>query len=660
MKISKRLYLGFGTTLVMVVLLFLVNVLMLGRERRARAEADAGLQAVSSMEAVRFQMMQNRLFLRNYLLSGDTRELDSLRSGTAHLNELLQQASAQSNSEEAGAALARVAETERQWYTSYATPLVNKGAEVYAGKLTIAELQLFYLQQNNGARLESSTEWLEQAESAIRRHLDQSRKSDEASASLTTLVSVGGMLLAVVLGIGIAYYTAKSIIDPLYRMMKVAREIGDDGNLNQQVEVTRNDEVGQLARSFANMVAYLKEMAGVSEAIAGGDLTVEVRPRSKHDMLGHAFMRMVGGLRGIVSGVRDGATQVAGGSNQVAQASEASAKISAQASTAIDEVTGTMQEMSINVQSMVRSTQVQAANVSETSASIDQMVTSIQRVADTAAVLLDISNRSREEVRSGISSMEKTTDGLRRINEAIQQAATIIASLDARAANIGRIVEVIDDLAEQTNLLALNAAIEAARAGEHGMGFAVVADEVRKLAEKSAQSTKEIAELIQSIQREARSAVDNMGRSTAIVVQGLQFGDELNGALSKISSVVGEVNKFAQEIGAATTEQSRGSSQIAKATTQLNDITHEINSAVEEQAAGAQAVTRAMEKMRELMQQNTAGSAELAASSEQMSKMARSLLKTMDRFLLDAGYTPPPRKALRYELEEAAAAAAHD
>jgi methyl-accepting chemotaxis protein len=658
MKIGKRLYLGFGTTLLMVVLLFLVNVLMLGRERRARAEADAGLQAVSSMEAVRFQMMQNRLFLRNYLLSGDTRELDSLRSGAAHLNELLQQASLQSNSAEAATALAQVGQAEHQWFSNYATPLVNKGSEVYAGKLTIAELQLFYLQQNNGARLESSTEFLEQAESAIRRHLEQSRKSDEASASLTTLVSVGGMLLAVVLGIGIAYYTAKSIIDPLYRLMNVAREIGDDGNLNQQVEVARNDEVGQLARSFNNMVAYLKEMAGVSEAIAGGDLTVEVRPRSRHDMLGDAFARMIEGLRGIVSGVRDGATQVAGGSNQVAQASEASAKISAQASTAIDEVTGTMQEMSINVQSMVRSTQVQASNVSETSASIDQMVTSIQRVANTAAVLLDISNRSREEVRSGISSMDKTTDGLRRINEAIQQSAQIISSLDARAANIGRIVEVIDDLAEQTNLLALNAAIEAARAGEHGMGFAVVADEVRKLAERSAQSTKEIAELIQSIQREARSAVDNMGRSTAIVVQGLQFGDELNGALSKISSVVAEVNKFAQEIGVATTEQSRGSSQIAKATTQLNEITHEINSAVEEQAAGAQAVTRAMEKMRELMQQNTAGSSELAASSEQMSKMARSLLKTMDRFLLDAGYTPAQRrKAPRYELEEAAAAA---
>jgi methyl-accepting chemotaxis protein len=288
--------------------------------------------------------------------------------------------------------------------------------------------------------------------------------------------------------------------------------------------------------------------------------------------------------------------------------------------------------MSVNVQNMVKSTQVQASSVSETSASIDEMVASIQRVADTAKVLLDISNRSREEVHSGISTMEKATEGLNKINTTIGASGEIIGALGQRADDIGKIIEVIDDLAEQTNLLALNAAIEAARAGEHGLGFAVVADEVRKLAEKSAQSTKEISELIQSIQKEARKAVENMDQSTTIVNEGLDLGQELNTALRKISNVVTEVYKFAQEIGAATNEQSHGSTQIARATTRLNEITHEINSAVEEQASGAHAVVKAMERMRELVQQTTSGSTELAASSEQMSKMSRDLLTSMDRF----------------------------
>ena len=321
----------------------------------------------------------------------------------------------------------------------------------------------------------------------------------------------------------------------------------------------------------------------------------------------------------------------------MADASEESAKVSVQASSAIDEVTSTMHEMSINVQNMVKNTQTQASSVSETSASIDQMVASIQRVADTAKVLLDISQRSREEVQGGLTTMEKTTDGLGRINVAIQTSAEIIGALDQRADDIGKIIEVIDDLAEQTNLLALNAAIEAARAGEHGLGFAVVADEVRKLAEKSAQSTKEISDLVGSIQKEARKAVDNMQKSTAIINEGQMMGVDLSTALRKISSVVTEVYKFAQEIGAATNEQSNGSTQIAKATTRLNEITHEINSSVEEQASGAQAVMKAMEKMRQLVQQTTSGSTELAASAEQMSKMSRKLLEAMDTFTLENG-----------------------
>ena len=131
----------------------------------------------------------------------------------------------------------------------------------------------------------------------------------------------------------------------------------------------------------------------------------------------------------------------------------------------------------------------------------------------------------------------------------------------------------------------------------------------------------------------------------------------LNSALRKISNVVTEVYKFAQEIGAATNEQSHGSSQIARATTRLNEITHEINSAVEEQASGAQAVVKAMERMRELTQQSTSGSTELAASAEQMSKMSRGLLESMDRFALrdaDSGHAarreekPAAKSTARY------------
>ena len=427
----------------------------------------------------------------------------------------------------------------------------------------------------------------------------------------------------------------RTISGPLIELIRVAREIGESGNLDQEIQVRQNDELGELARSFDKMVVYLKDMARVSEAIARGDLTVHVEPRSSSDTLGKAFANMLGGLREIVVAVRDAATEVASGSGQVAKTSGESAKASVTASSAINDVTGTIEEMNVNVQHVASNTQVQASSVSETSASIQQMVASISRVTETASALVNISNRSQEEVQSGLVTMEKATDGLTRINNSIDSSAEIIAALGQRVDEIGKIVEVIDDISEQTNLLALNAAIEAARAGEHGQGFAVVADEVRKLAEKSAQSTKEISDLIQSIQKESRRAVDNMQKSTAVVNDGLTMGTELSAALKRISSVVSEVNRFAQEIGGATSEQARGSEQIAAATTRLNEITEEINCAVQEQSTGAKAVARAMESMRDMVQMQSSASAELAASAEQMSKMSHHLIESTERFMLD-------------------------
>jgi len=630
MTIGKRLYLGFGMILGLLTLLFFVNLIAASRQSSA-------MESVRIIEAVRYQIMQNCLNLNNFLLSGDPRDEEKVNKGMVETADTLKRGQSQAGSESLRMALIQVESTESSWGDNFAKPLLAKRHQVDSGDATVSDLQIFYLQKDPAS-------WLTKSSSILDQSSADTTKSAETARTVSTLVTTLGTLLAILFGGLVAFKTAKSISEPLNHLITVAREIGDSGDLDQNIDIHRNDEIGALATTFNNMVAYLKEMAGVSMAVAEGDLSVEVVPRSKRDTLGNAFVRMSHGLQDLVRTTRDSAGQVSAGSNQVAGAADESAKVSVQASSAIEEVTSTMHEMSINVQNVVKNTQVQASSVAETSASIDQMVTSIQRVADTAKVLLDIANRSREEVVTGIQTMEKATDGLNRTNKAIQSSAEIINVLGHRADDIGKIIEVIDDLAEQTNLLALNAAIEAARAGEHGLGFAVVADEVRKLAEKSTQSTKEIAELIQSIQREARQAVENMERSTRIVEEGLSLGNELGTALHKISNVVTEVYKFSQEIGAATNEQSVGSAQIAKATSRLTEITQEINSAVEEQASGAQAVVRAMDKMRELVQQSASSSTELSAAAEQMLKLSRNLLDSMDRFVLERANHPRPQR----------------
>jgi methyl-accepting chemotaxis protein len=493
-------------------------------------------------------------------------------------------------------------------------------------------------------------------------HSNTAYEQAQTIASRATFTVIVVLFLSVALSIVVARYVSSRIVRSL-EALKAATARLSEGDLSLEtsvsepnrsaakllasadsvgIDLTSKDEIGDLARSFSNMVSYLKEMAAISESIAGGDLSHRVEPRSPRDTLGRAFRQMTDGLSVLVREVRDSGAEVASASSQVAAASGASAHISARSSSAIEDVTSTMHEMNVNTQAVVRHTQTQVASVRETSASIGQMIASIERVAGNSKMLMEIATRSRREVEAGLKTMSQANDGLNRINTSIRSSAEIIDVLGDRANEIGKIVEVIDELADQTNLLALNAAIEAARAGEHGLGFAVVADEVRKLAEKSAQATKEIATLIQSIQKQAREGVTNMERSTNIVDDGLRFGSELNSALMKISQVVSEVHKFASEIGAATNEQSQGSTLIVRAASRLNEITGEITSSIEEQATGSQAVVKAMDEMRSLVRDSATSSTGLAASAAQMSHMSENLLKVMDGFKLqnsDEKYT---------------------
>ncbi|HEV2522024.1 MAG TPA: methyl-accepting chemotaxis protein [Candidatus Acidoferrales bacterium] len=635
MTISRKLYFGFGSILGILALLSLVSFIASQIENGARNTGAASLENIQIIEKVRFQVMQNGLDLRNYLLSGDPRMEAAQDSDLRSMQETLRQANQKAKDDQLREVYSTLATNLDRWEEEFAKPLIAKRHQVDAGQTTVSDLQIAYLQRSTNSWVEKSVTSMDEAERGIQKALEKSNSSANLSGLISTIVLTIGTLIGAALGVFIAYRTSISITAPLAQLIDVTRQIVETGDLDQNINVHREDEIGSLANHYRNMVLHLKEMASASSAISAGRLNVTIHPRSENDTMANAFSRMIHGLRDLATKIRDSATGVATGSSQMAAASNESAKVSVEAARAIDEVSSTMHEMSMNVQNVVKSTQMQSSSVAETSASIDQMVASIQRVADTARTLLEICQRSREEVHIGIETMNKTTTGLTRTSAAIRSSAEIIDVLGRRADEIGKIIEVIDDLAEQTNLLALNAAIEAARAGEHGLGFAVVAEEVRKLAEKSTQSTKEISDLIQGIQKEAREAVENMEKSTTMVQQGLELGGDLNVALTKISDVVSEVYKYAQQIGGATNEQSAGSTQIAKATSRLTEITQEINSTIEEQATGVQSVVRAMEKMREVVQQATSSSSQLAAMAKHSSKLSHKLIQVADLFVLE-------------------------
>src|SRR5579863_407184 len=275
MSIKKQLYLSFGFVLLMVVVMFIVNVTAVQREHDAKKAAQQSLDLEGATNAVRSQMMQNRLYLSNYLLSGDTREVDRMNEGLRLLTDKLEQGHTLAVSDQEKTALAKVEQLEQSWGKEFAQPLIEKRKEVDSGNATVAELQIYYLQKDASSWVKNSTDSLEVADVENRKLVDDRRESDESAAKRTIAASGASTLLALSIGIGIAFYTARAITEPLVHLMSVARGIGNTGDLEHNIDVTRADEIGELSRTFSKMVSYLKEMAGVSEAIAGGDLTVE-------------------------------------------------------------------------------------------------------------------------------------------------------------------------------------------------------------------------------------------------------------------------------------------------------------------------------------------------------------------------------------------------
>jgi methyl-accepting chemotaxis protein len=638
LKIGKRLGIGFG-----LVVLLLVGTGYFGY-RGVQKLADTANFMVSgdgeqarNMEAVNAEINAMRRYEKDFLLnSGDVQKRATY---LGDWNRAHAEALKHLDAVVAAAKITGEDVSERK---------VRDGLEAYRGAFESVARRAEAGEFKDAAAANQSLEphkagirELEQTVAGIAdKHAEDVRANIPQLAKIsqdTTNLVAGIVLLAALLSLVIALLITNSIARPVGELASAAARIAT-GDLEIEVRSEGKDEIGELAASFRAMVAYLREMAGTAEQIAQGDLRSDVRARSDKDVLGNAFKRMLANLKSIIANIHSGAEQMATATAQIAATSEQTARNNETAAAAVEETTSTMHEMSANIQNVARSSQSQASSVTETSASVEQMAAAIQRIALTVQQFVVLAQNTRAAVDGGLDSVEKSAAGMDEINNAIARSADTIAALGGRVEDIGRIVDVIDDIAEQTNLLALNAAIEAARAGEQGLGFAVVAEEVRKLAERSGRSTKEIAELIGGIQKEAQAAVKLMEKSTQLVEKGVSLGRDVGASLSLIVSQVGEVDKYSREIGAATQEQSSGSTQIAKATENLREVTHEISSAADEQASAAEQIVKTMEKMRNMVHQNASGTAELASSAEQMRTQADRFLEIVSQFQLgDAG-----------------------
>ena len=294
------------------------------------------------------------------------------------------------------------------------------------------------------------------------------------------------------------------------------------------------------------VIKPLRGIAGFMKSVAEGDLsgTLPVERRDEIGDLADSINGALANMETTLSEILDCSCQVGSSvgamhavADQMAIGAEEVAAQSATVATAGEEMAATSADIAMNC----------------------------QMAAEGARLAIGEADNGVKTVRDSITVME-------RIARQVRVSADTVASLGTRSDQIGQIVGTIEDIADQTNLLALNAAIEAARAGEQGRGFAVVADEVRALAERTTRATREIGEMIKSIQVETRGAVDAMNEGVQEVERGTEQAASSGQAIERILEEINNLSMQINQIATAAEEQTATTSEISSNMLRITEV----------------------------------------------------------------------------------------
>jgi len=268
----------------------------------------------------------------------------------------------------------------------------------------------------------------------------------------------------------------------------------------------------------------------------------------------------------------------------------------------VDTLNAASHELTSNAERAAQASATQTESVSAVAAAMEEMSVSIDQVEEHAREADQISRESGAQSEQGGQVIHQAAESMQSIAGLVHDASSVIGQLENASRDITAVVTVIKEIADQTNLLALNAAIEAARAGEQGRGFAVVADEVRKLAERTANSTQEIASMIGKIQSGAAHAVSSMESGVNRVSAGVDLAHQAGHSITTIRASAARVESAVGDITLALREQASAAQSIASNIENIARMSEENNSAASHTAGAARDLGEISRQLKETVQ----------------------------------------------------------
>ena len=451
------------------------------------------------------------------------------------------------------------------------------------------------------------------------------------------IVILFGLAFTCFLIAALFFLVRKIVISPLRAIGTAASGISE-GDLSFAVNVKSDDELGRLSgllsESFRSLGRMLQRLGELSIRISG--VTEEVEKESRKVVRGSDVEAEA------ITSISHAVGELNATTMEIAESTEGLAASVEETSASIAQMLSSINNVNTNIHELASAVETTSSSIEELSATIKEVASSSAELAETSDETLSAvseitsaikevelnakeSSRLSEKVTSdaatfGMSSVERTVEGMRKIKASVEHTAEFIKRLGGRSDEIGKILTVIDEITDQTTLLALNAAILAAQAGEHGKGFSVVADEIKDLAERTSFSTQEIASLIQSVQQEVKNAVAAMQQGLRSVEEGFSLSSEAETSLKKIVGSSKRSSEMALSIERATTEQSRAAKLVSEAVERVRDMTEQTAKATAEESKGILLIMKTIEKMRDAALEVNRATEEQSMSSRQISQ----------------------------------------